>query len=100
MLVNEAAVKLINRCKRNDEDAYNQLLSQYEAYLFQICYNYTRSKEEALDMMQEVYIKIFRGIKLLTKTGRQKHRYRWTATGLLMAETVTTCSRNFFGGRY
>ncbi len=68
MLVNEAAVKLISRCKRNDEDAYTQLLSQYEAYLYQICYNYTRSKEEALDMMQEVYIKIFRGLKTFDET--------------------------------
>jgi RNA polymerase sigma-70 factor, ECF subfamily len=68
MLVNEAAVKLISRCKKNDEDAYNQLLSQYEAYLYQLCYNYTRNKEEALDMMQEVYIKIFRGIKTFDET--------------------------------
>ncbi len=62
-LVNSAAVRLIRRCKNNDEDAYNQLISQHEAYLYSICYNYTRNKEEALDMMQEIYIKIFRGLK-------------------------------------
>ncbi len=62
-LVNAATVNLIRRCKKNDDDAYNQLLRQYEAYLYQICYNYTRNKEEALDMMQEVYIKIFRGLR-------------------------------------
>ncbi len=61
-LVNAFTVNLIRRCKKNDGDAYNQLLSQHEEYLYRICYNYTRSKEEALDMMQEVYIKIFRGI--------------------------------------
>jgi RNA polymerase sigma-70 factor, ECF subfamily len=62
-LVNAATVNLIRRCKKNDEDAYNQLLRQYEAYLYRICYNYTRNKEEALDLMQEVYIKIFRGLR-------------------------------------
>ncbi len=62
-LVNSAAIRLIRRCKNNDEDAYNQLISQHEAYLYSICYNYTRNKEEALDMMQEIYIKIFRGLK-------------------------------------
>ena len=62
-LVNAATVNLIRRCKNNDEDAYNQLLRQYEAYLYRICYSYTRNKEEALDLMQEVYIKIFRGLR-------------------------------------
>lgn len=62
-LVDAATVNLIRRCKRNEGDAYNQLLRQYEAYLYRICYNYTRNKEEALDMMQEVYIKIFRGLR-------------------------------------
>ena len=38
------------------------MISRHEAYLYQICYNYTRNKEEALDIMQEVYIKIFRSI--------------------------------------
>jgi RNA polymerase sigma-70 factor, ECF subfamily len=62
-LVDAATVNLIRRCKKNEGDAYNQLLRQYEAYLYRICYNYTRNKEEALDMMQEVYIKIFRGLR-------------------------------------
>jgi RNA polymerase sigma-70 factor, ECF subfamily len=62
-LVDAATVNLIRRCKKNEGDAYNQLLRQHEAYLYRICYNYTRNKEEALDMMQEVYIKIFRGLR-------------------------------------
>lgn len=56
-------INLIRHCKNNDEYAYNQLISQYEAYLYRICYDYTRNKEDALDMMQEIYIKIFRGLK-------------------------------------
>ncbi len=67
-LVDAATVSLIRRCKKNDEDAYNQLIGKYEAYLYQICFNYTRNKDEALDMMQEVYIKIFRGINTFDET--------------------------------
>jgi RNA polymerase sigma-70 factor, ECF subfamily len=67
-LVNAATVNLIKRCKKNDEDAYNQLLSQYEGYLYRTCYNFTRDREEALDMMQEVYIKIFKGLKHYDET--------------------------------
>lgn len=62
-LVNALVVNLIRRCKNNDEDAYNQLIARHEAYLYSTCYNYTRSREEALDMMQEVYIRILRGLK-------------------------------------
>ncbi len=67
-LVDSFTVSLIRRCKNNDADAYNQLISQYEAYLYRTCYNYTRSKEEALDMMQEVYIKVFRGLNSFDET--------------------------------
>jgi len=28
---------LIKRCKNNDEEDFNQLLSQYEGYLYRIC---------------------------------------------------------------
>lgn len=55
-------VNVIRRCKNNDAEAYNRLIGHYEAYIYQICYNYSRNKEEALDLVQEVYIKIFRGI--------------------------------------
>ncbi len=58
-----AVAALVARCKKNDEAAFNTLLAHYEGYLYRICYNFTRNKEEALDMMQEVYIKVFRGLK-------------------------------------
>lgn len=43
-------------------------MSQYEGYLYRTCYNFTRDREETLDMMQEVYIKIFRGLKQFDET--------------------------------
>ncbi len=59
---------LIRRCKNDDEDAFNKLLSHYEGYLYRICYSFTRNKEESLDMMQEVYIKVFRAFKSFDET--------------------------------
>lgn len=59
---------LIRRCKHNDEDAFNKLLSQYEGHLYSICYSFTRNKEESLDMMQEVFIKVFRAFKNFDET--------------------------------
>lgn len=59
---------LIRRCKNNEKDAFVQLLSRYEAYLYRICYSFTRNKEDSLDMMQEVYIKLFRALQGFDET--------------------------------
>jgi len=64
----ETDISLIRRCKKNDADAYSILLSRYEGYLYRICFSFTRNKEESLDMMQEVYIKVFRGLKNFDET--------------------------------
>lgn len=66
--MDKVTVKLIKRCKNNEADAFNQLLSQYEGYLYRLCYSFTRNEEESLDMMQEVYIKVFRGLKNFDET--------------------------------
>lgn len=56
-------VKLIKQCKKNNKAALNQLYIKYEKYIYKICYNYTHSKEDALDLLQDVFIKILKGIK-------------------------------------
>ena len=61
-------VSLIKRCKNNEREAFDSLLSKYEGYLYNICYGYTFDQDEALDIMQEVYIKIFRNIHSFDET--------------------------------
>ncbi len=58
----DISISLIRRCKAGDEEAFTLLLSKYEGYLYRLCFSYLRNKEDALDVMQEVYIKIFRNI--------------------------------------
>lgn len=53
---------LVRRCKNNDRDALNELLSGYENYLYRLCYSFTFDKEETLDLIQEVYLKIIRSL--------------------------------------
>jgi len=66
--MDHVSAELVKRFKNNDENAFNALLAKYEGYLYRICYSYTRSKEESLDMMQEVYIKLFLGLKSFDET--------------------------------
>jgi RNA polymerase sigma-70 factor, ECF subfamily len=58
----DIAVSLIRRCKNKDGEAFNLLIKKHERYLYQICYRFTFDKDEALDIMQEIYIKIFHSL--------------------------------------
>lgn len=53
---------LVRRCQQNDRAAFDLLFDKYEGYLYRVCFGITHNREEALDVMQEVYIKIYQGI--------------------------------------
>ncbi|MDF2546686.1 MAG: polymerase, sigma-24 subunit, subfamily [Anaerosolibacter sp.] len=54
---------LINLCKNNKREGYDLLFQKYEKYIYRLCYYYTHSKEDSLDLLQEVYIRIYKGIQ-------------------------------------
>jgi RNA polymerase sigma-70 factor, ECF subfamily len=54
---------LIKLCKQNKREGYDLLFLKYQKYIYKICYNYTYSKEDALDLTQEVFLKIYKSIK-------------------------------------
>lgn len=57
-----ASVVLLKQCKLGEREALNTLLAQYEKYVYTLCFHYTHSKEDALDLTQEVFIKVIKGI--------------------------------------
>jgi RNA polymerase sigma-70 factor (ECF subfamily) len=54
---------LIELCKNNKREGYDLLFQKYEKYIYRLCYYYTHSKEDALDLLQEAYIRIYKGIQ-------------------------------------
>jgi RNA polymerase sigma-70 factor (ECF subfamily) len=60
MDVNEA--QLIFRCQQGDQDALKEIFNQYHKKVYRIAYGVVRQREEALDIVQEVFIKLFRSI--------------------------------------
>ncbi len=52
-------LKLIRRCKRGEEDAFAKLLTVYRNPIYGLCYRMTHSAEDARDLAQEVFIKVF-----------------------------------------
>lgn len=53
---------LVVKCKKHDKTALTELFKMYEKYLYKICYTYCQNQQDALDLIQEIYIKIFNNI--------------------------------------
>jgi RNA polymerase sigma factor (sigma-70 family) len=54
--------ELILRCRRNDRIAQNLLFTTFERKVLGICMRYASSVDEAKDLQQEAFIKIFQSI--------------------------------------
>ncbi|BCZ45284.1 DNA-directed RNA polymerase sigma-70 factor [Clostridium gelidum] len=54
---------LIVKCKKYDKHSFKLLFQMYEKYLYYLCYSYTQNQQDALDLVQEIYIKVFNNIK-------------------------------------
>lgn len=55
-------LNLILRCKKYDKSALMELFKIYEKYLYRLCFMYSQNQEDALDLVQEIYIKVFKNI--------------------------------------
>jgi RNA polymerase sigma factor (sigma-70 family) len=52
-------LRLIRRCKRGDEPAFEKLLQRYRGAIYTLCYRMTHHPEDARDLAQEIFIKVF-----------------------------------------
>lgn len=55
--------ELVQACIQNDSIAQKQLFEQYAAMLLGVCFRYAHSQEEAEEILQLGFIKIFKNIK-------------------------------------
>jgi RNA polymerase sigma-70 factor (ECF subfamily) len=60
MFDRRADLKLIRRCKRGEEAAFQEVLDRYRTPIYNLCWRMTRNDEDARDLAQEVFIKVFR----------------------------------------
>ena len=52
-------LKTIRRCKRGEEEAFAEILGRYRGAIYNLCYRMTRNPEDARDLGQEIFIKVF-----------------------------------------
>lgn len=50
---------LIKGCLNNDATAQRELYNKYSAKMLSVCYRYAHNREDAEDMLQEGFIKVF-----------------------------------------
>jgi RNA polymerase sigma-70 factor, ECF subfamily len=54
------AVLLVRRCISGDAAAWEEIVQQYNRRIYNLCYRFTGSANDADDLTQEVFIKIYR----------------------------------------
>jgi RNA polymerase sigma factor (sigma-70 family) len=64
--------ELIDGCLRKDRKAQKQLFEKYFSDMMAICMRYTRNEDEAKDILQEGFIKVFSKISTFSGDGSLK----------------------------
>ena len=59
----EQEPELLNRCLAGEDSAWEALLKAYTRKIYNLCYRFTGRAEEAEDVTQEVFIKVFQTLK-------------------------------------
>ncbi|MEW6183530.1 MAG: RNA polymerase sigma factor [Bacillota bacterium] len=55
--------RLIVQCRNGEEEGFRLLLGRYEAYIYRLCRRLTGHPEDALELTQEVFLKIVTGLE-------------------------------------
>ena len=74
---------LVLAFKKGDEKAFDRLYEKYHLPVYTICYRYTRNEADAIDLTQEVFIKVYRNL--------QKFRLQSKVFTWLYRIAINTC---------
>ena len=69
---------LIRRCIAGDAAAWEEIVQQYHRRIYNICYRFAGSAEDASDLTQEVFIKMYRTLN--TFDGTRASLMTWVTT--------------------
>ena len=54
--------ELISRCQQGDQGAWKEIFERYREKVYRVAYGVVRRREDALDIVQEVFVKLFRSL--------------------------------------
>jgi RNA polymerase sigma-70 factor (ECF subfamily) len=59
----QVAAMLVRRCIAGDTAAWEEIVQRYHRRIYNICYRFSGSADDAQDLTQEVFIKMYRTLK-------------------------------------
>lgn len=75
--------ELVDRAQEGDREAFQTLVERYQEKVYSICYGKVKDEQDAKDVSQDVFVKIFRYIE---NFNQESSFYTW-----LYRITVNTC---------
>lgn len=69
----EKEEKLIQGCQRDDAKSQEELYALYSRKMYVVCLRYSKSQQEAEDILQEAFIKVFDHIKKFRQDSRLEY---------------------------
>ncbi len=75
---NQAVNALVRRCVAGDAAAWQEIVQQYHRRIYNICYRFSGSPDDAADLTQDVFIKMYR--TLSTFDGSRAAFMTWVTT--------------------
>jgi RNA polymerase sigma-70 factor, ECF subfamily len=58
----QVVTALVRRCVAGDAEAWEDIVRQYNRRIYNVCYRFTGSPDDADDLAQEVFIKLYRSL--------------------------------------
>lgn len=62
-LVEETDLNLVKRAQNGDRDAFRVLMDRYQRRVFSHCYGMVRNQDDAMDMVQETFVKVYKSLE-------------------------------------
>ena len=83
---NQAVNALVRRCVSGDAAAWQEIVQQYHRRIYNICYRFSGSPDDASDLAQEVFIKMYRTLSMFDTTRASFMTWVTTVTRNLLVD--------------
>ncbi|MTI21036.1 RNA polymerase sigma factor [Fulvivirga sp. RKSG066] len=67
MISDKELYKLLDACKKGSRNGQNELYKEFYAYSMSICLRYSKTRQEAIEILNDGFLKIFTKIEKYTK---------------------------------
>ena len=82
----QAVNALVRRCVSGDAAAWQEIVQQYHRRIYNICYRFSGSADDAADLTQEVFIKMYRTLSTFDVTRASFMTWVTTVTRNLLVD--------------